>query len=115
ELALGARQLGGGQSFATDARQLGDDDLDDLPHPLRARAGGDAEVAGVTIRAEKRVDRVRTAAPFAHLLEEARARTVAERGVQHHGDVTLRITDRDARRADAELHLLEPALVHRDA
>src|SRR5207249_6035585 len=83
--------------------------------PARPRTRGDADVAGVAIRRDERVDRVRAAAALADLLEEPRARAVAERRVQYGDRVARRIRDRYAARPEHELHLLELALVHRNA
>src|SRR4029077_15272778 len=91
------------------------DDVDHLAGPLRARPDVDAGVPGVEVRGEKGVDRVGLPAPFADLLEQARAHPATERDGHEMRRVAVRVELRDARGPETEMHLLEVLLVDRQS
>src|SRR4029077_3816679 len=66
-------------------------------------------------RGEKGVDRVGLPAPFAELLEQARAHPATERDVHEMRRVAVRVELRDARGPETEMHLLEVLLVDRQS
>ncbi len=71
-----------------------------------ARAEVDADLAGVGVLRDERVDRVRHPALLADLLEEARRRRAAEDRVEQRRGEAAPVGARDAGRAEADVVLL---------
>ena len=95
-----------GQVAGGDVGDLLGGDRERLAEVVLARAEVDADLAGVRVLRDERVDRVRHPALLADLLEEARRRRAAEDRVEERGGEAAPVGARDPGRREADVVLL---------
>ena len=105
-------------SAGTDSRailpQLGDDRLDRLVDPAQVDARLRAERAGVGVALVAGEDVVREPTPLPYLREQARRHAAAEDRREELQDVPVRVTVREAPRADHDVRLVGLLRVDQD-
>src|SRR6266581_5349792 len=111
EMVFGAAQLLFADRGFLEATEFRRDHVHDPRGGLFGRAGVNREHAGVRIRAQFAEDGVGQAVLLADFLKQARRHAAAEDVVQHRGGEAALVRHGIRRNADANVHLLEVALL----
>src|SRR5204863_8617688 len=114
EMKLRGRELVGRRAGLFDLAHLREREVEDAPQILRCARGVDGFVSAVQISVVIRRDAVDESFLFADALEEARRHAAAEDRVEEGGGVALVALLRIAARSEAEVDLLELALLAED-